>query len=81
MDDPPAIDAELKSFLRGWLTSYEQLHALLLLRQRSGESLSQRSSDTADHRQSSPTPTVSSTAEFCPTRVEWSLTAGRVVHK
>ena len=40
MDSPPDVSPELKSFLRGWITSYEQLQTLLLLRQRRGESLS-----------------------------------------
>ncbi|HEY6728056.1 MAG TPA: hypothetical protein VI197_28800 [Polyangiaceae bacterium] len=40
MDTPPELSAEVKSFLRGWLTSYEQLQTLLLLRQRRDESFS-----------------------------------------
>lgn len=40
MDEPPGIGAEVKSFLRGWITSYEQLQTLLLFRQRRDESLS-----------------------------------------
>lgn len=40
MDDPPDISAELKSFLRGWITSYEQLQTLLLLRQRRDDGFS-----------------------------------------
>lgn len=34
MDEAPDIGPEVKSFLRGWVASYEQLQALLLLRQR-----------------------------------------------
>ena len=43
MDDPPDVSAELKSFLRGWITSYEQLQTLLLLRQRRDGSLTTQS--------------------------------------
>jgi len=42
MDESPDVSAEVKSFLRGRITSYEQLQTLLLLRQRRAESLSAR---------------------------------------
>lgn len=43
MTDSPDVSAELKSFLRGWIASYEQLQTLLLLQQRQQESFSSRS--------------------------------------
>lgn len=49
MDDAPEIAPELKSFLRGWVSSYEQLQTLLLLRQRRDDRFSLQSIATALH--------------------------------
>lgn len=43
MDDAPDLSAELKGFLRGWVTSYEQLQTLLLLHRRRDDSFSPQS--------------------------------------
>jgi len=49
MDDPPDIGPEVKSFLRGWVASYEQLQTLLLLRQHRDDSFSLESIAGALH--------------------------------
>lgn len=40
MDELSGVSAEVKSFLRAWVTSYEQLQALLLLHGRRDDSFS-----------------------------------------